>query len=151
MCAGILQGLATIIEAKDLHFPAECSATGLAITADALGGIACAGIQDLAVTQHSRLGGGAVQPDEKTVQFWLNYHDDDVLVDAHVLAFLHLTLLMQEALAGLISAVFGRSTILTARIAAFEQMFGKAIAALREKSSEAAEILEQLGLIGLGA
>src|SRR5450755_4018992 len=91
------------------------------------------------------------QPDEKTVQFWLNYHDDDVLVDAHVLAFLHLTLLMQEALAGLISAVFGRSTILTARIAAFEQMFGKAIAALREKSSEAAEILEQLGLIGLGA
>ena len=54
-------------------------------------------------------------------------------------------------LAGLISAVFGRSTILTARIAAFEQMFGKAIAALREKSSEAAEILEQLGLIGLGA
>ena len=65
MCAGILQGLATIIEAEDLHFPAECSATGLAITADALGGIACAGIQDLAVTQHHGPGGGAVQASQR--------------------------------------------------------------------------------------
>jgi hypothetical protein len=89
----------------------------------------------------------AQQPDEKTVQFWLTYHDDDVLTDAHVLAFLHLLLLMQEALAGLVSAIFGRTINLTANVATFDHVFGKAVAALREKSPEAAD-LDQLGQIG---
>jgi len=88
------------------------------------------------------------QPDEKTVQFWLNYHDDEVLVDAHVLAFLHLMLVMQEALAGLIGALFDRPVDLTPLRTAFDQGFGKAITGLRGRSSEAASILEELGLIG---
>jgi hypothetical protein len=88
------------------------------------------------------------QPDEKTVQFWLNYHDDDVLLNAHVLAFLHLMLLMQEALAGLISGLFGQTTHLTARKAGFDQLYGTAIAALRKQSPEAADVLDQLGLMG---
>jgi hypothetical protein len=88
------------------------------------------------------------QPDEKTVQFWLNYHDDEDLLDAHVLAFLHLMLVMQEALAGLIGAIFGQAIDLTARMAAFDHKFGKAIAALREKTPETAGILDQLGLMG---
>src|SRR5450755_4820238 len=62
------QGVGTAIEGSILQMLTaafRASAAGLAITADALGGIACAGIQDLAVTQHSRLGGGAVQASQR--------------------------------------------------------------------------------------
>jgi hypothetical protein len=87
------------------------------------------------------------QPDEKFMEFRLDYFDDGDVVKAHVLSFLHLLLVMQVALAGLIGGVFESPVVLTALLSTFDKTFGETIRTLASKSMEMAAIFEKLGLI----
>lgn len=81
------------------------------------------------------------------VNFWLGYFDEDVLQEAHVLAFLHLLLVMQEALGSLFARLFGTSVTLKARLSSFQLRFDARITDLASKSEDAAATFQQLGLV----
>jgi hypothetical protein len=85
------------------------------------------------------------------VTFMLQYFDDDILQEAHALAFLHLLLVMQEALATLLSRLFGVSVTFKAPLAQFRSKFGSRVVAVASQSEEAAVVLEKLGLIESGS
>lgn len=84
------------------------------------------------------------------VSFWLGYFDEDVPQEAHVLAFLHLLLVMQEALASLLAHLFAITVALKAPLASFHLKFGPRMTELASRSNEAAATLQQLGLFVLG-
>lgn len=75
----------------------------------------------------------------------LNYFDDDPVQEAHVLAFLHLVLVIQQDLADLMGRLFGVPVILPNGIAEFERTFLPRVQALVARHSGAKEILEELG------
>jgi hypothetical protein len=81
------------------------------------------------------------------VNFVLDYFEDDSLLEANVLAFLHLLLVMQDALLDLLKHLFLTPTKLRTSLASFDQNFGARIAQLVSASKEAATTLDQLGLI----
>jgi hypothetical protein len=89
---------------------------------------------------------GQVRPgDRGYVQFVINYFDEDVVQDAHVLAFLHLLVLIQEDLAGMFGRLFSKRIALPNGLSAFEQNFAKKVQALVAKYPEAGSVLRDLG------
>jgi hypothetical protein len=95
-------------------------------------------------TRHLTVGAG----DPGYVYFAVQYFDDDILQSAHVLASLHLLLVMQEALAGLLAHLFAVPVTLKAPLAAFLSQFGARMMEVGSQSEAAAVILERLGLVG---
>jgi hypothetical protein len=81
------------------------------------------------------------------VDLRLECFDDGVIHEASVLAFLHLLLVMQEGLAGLLSALFSKPLTLTSTSKAFGSVFGGRIKKLSSDSPEAAGILREFGLL----
>lgn len=79
------------------------------------------------------------------VSFVLNYFDDDVAQEAHVLAFLHLLLLIQEDLAALLGRLFSIAVVLPNRLKVLEQTLAGKVTALVARFPEAAGILKDLG------
>jgi len=83
------------------------------------------------------------------VNFWLDYFDEDSLQEAHTLAFLHLLLVMQEALAGLFSGLFTVPVALKSPLGLFNSTFAARMRDVASRSAESAKVLEQLGLVAL--
>jgi hypothetical protein len=83
------------------------------------------------------------------VGFRLEHFDGGVILEAHVLAFLHLVLVMQEALASLVGNLFAMRLELGAKAAAFNALFGEKIKKLASDSEEAAKILRELGCLAV--
>jgi hypothetical protein len=75
----------------------------------------------------------------------LNYFDDDTVQEAHVLAFLHLLLAIQQDLADLVGRLFGVPVVLPNGIAEFERTFLPRVQPLVARYSGAKAILEELG------
>lgn len=83
--------------------------------------------------------------DPAYVAFVLNYFDDDDAQEAHVLAFLHLLLLIQEDLAALFGRIFATTVDLPNGLSVFEQAFAKKVSALVARFPEATAVLKDLG------
>jgi hypothetical protein len=83
------------------------------------------------------------------VNFLLGYFDDDILQEAHLLAFLHLLLVLEKSLAALLVKLFGSQVSLDVPMAAFQAQFGGKIRNLASKSEDAAATLTHLGLVPL--
>ena len=96
-------------------------------------------------SRHLKVGAG----DQGYVNFWLDYFDDDVLQEAHAMAFLHLLLVIQDALASLLANVFAVPVTLISQLVPFRSKFATRMKGIAAKSEEAAAIIEQLGLITL--
>jgi hypothetical protein len=96
-------------------------------------------------SRHLKAGTG----DPGYVNFWLDYFDDDVLQEAHAMAFLHLLLVMQDALASLLANVFAVPVTLISPLVPFRSKFATRMTGIASKSEEATAILDQLGLIPL--
>jgi len=75
----------------------------------------------------------------------LSYFDDDPVQEAHVLAFLHLLLVIQQDVADLLGRLFGVPVILPNGIVEFERAFLPRVHALVARHSGAKGILEELG------
>ena len=75
----------------------------------------------------------------------LNYFDDDAVQEAHVLAFLHLLLVIQQELADLLGRLFGVPLVLPNGVAEFERSFLPRVRPLVARYPEAKAILEELG------
>ncbi|HEY9141172.1 MAG TPA: hypothetical protein VIN93_09785 [Bryobacteraceae bacterium] len=97
--------------------------------------------------RHLKAGAG----DPGYVNFWLDYFDDDTLLETHVLAFLHLVLVMQEALLDLLNRQFLTPAGLRTSLASFDSKFGARTVELAAASDEAATTLGQRGLIAAPA
>jgi hypothetical protein len=97
--------------------------------------------------RHLKMGAG----DPGYVNFWLGYFDEDILHEAHVLAFLHLLLVMQEGLASLLARLFATGVTLQAPLASFLRDFAARVTELASQSEDAASTLQQLGLVVLEA
>ena len=95
--------------------------------------------------RHLEMGVG----DPGYVSFWLGYFDEGALHEAHVLAFLHLLLVMQEGLASLFARLFAARVTLRAPLISFRSKFGARMTELASQSKDAAATLQQLGLIVL--
>jgi hypothetical protein len=93
-------------------------------------------------SRHLKAGAG----DPGYVNFWLDYFDDDLLQEAHAMAFLHLLIFMQDALASLLAKVFAVPVTLILPLVTFRSNFAKRMTGIAAKSEEAAAILHQLGL-----
>lgn len=78
--------------------------------------------------------------------FLLNYFDDSAVHQAHVFAFLHLLLVMQQALSDLLGHLFSSPVRLKYSLSEFKLKFGVRITELSSASNESAVILDQLGL-----
>jgi hypothetical protein len=83
------------------------------------------------------------------VNMVLGYFDDDALHEVHVLAFLHLLLVIEESIAGLIAKVFGSKAVVNVPMRAFEAQFGGRVKELAANSEEGAAALTDLGLVTL--
>jgi hypothetical protein len=83
------------------------------------------------------------------VNFLLGYFDDDILQEAHLLAFLHLLLVVEQSLAALLVKLFGSKVVLNVPMAAFQAQFGGKIRNLASKSADAAATLRDLSLVAL--
>lgn len=94
-------------------------------------------------SRHLQMGTG----DPGYVNFWLDYFDNDVLQEAHSIAFLHLLLVMQDALASLLTNLFAVPVTLVSPLALFREKFATRMTETASKSEEAAAILDLLGLI----
>jgi hypothetical protein len=75
----------------------------------------------------------------------VDYFDEDPVQEAHVLAFLHLLLVIQHDLADLLTRLFGVPVILPNDTAEFERAFLPRVLALVARHSGAKVILEELG------
>lgn len=91
--------------------------------------------------RHLRAGPG----DPGYVNVLLDYFDDDPVQEAHVLAFLHLLLVIQQDLADLLGHLFGVPVVLPSGIAEFERTFLPRVQPLVAQYSGAKAILEELG------
>jgi hypothetical protein len=91
--------------------------------------------------RHLNVGPG----DPGYVNIVVNYIDDENLQLANVFAFLHLVLIVQEALVSLFNQLFGTETRLPSPLACFGNTFGKRIAALAHADSECRAVLSDLG------
>jgi len=93
--------------------------------------------------RHLKLSAG----DPDYVNLWLDFFEDGSLLEPHVLAFLHLLLVMQEALLDLFNRLFSTRTRLKTSLASFDLKFRARTTELASASREAAATLGQLGLI----
>ena len=83
--------------------------------------------------------------DPQYVSVFLDYFEDDSVQEAHVLAFLHLLLVIQQDLADLLGCLFGVPLVLPNSIADFERTFLPRVQPLVARYSGAKAILEDLG------
>ncbi len=79
----------------------------------------------------------------------LNYFEDDTLQLVNVLAFLHLLLVVQEALLALFNKLFGTKVILPSTLALFRQTYGDRIERLVHENDEYKAVLSDLGGLNL--
>ena len=96
-------------------------------------------------SRHLKAGIG----DPGYVNFWLDYFEDDVLQQAHTVAFLHLLLVMQDALASLLANLFAVPVILVSPLVLFRAKFDTRMTGIAAASSDFAAIPDQLGLLPL--
>jgi hypothetical protein len=75
----------------------------------------------------------------------LNYFEDDPLQLANVFAFLHLLLVVQEALLGLFNKLFATQVPLPSSLKLFDDTFGERMADLARADSEYSTVLAKLG------
>lgn len=92
---------------------------------------------------HRHLNVGPGDPGQVSVL--LRYFEDDPLQVANTFAFLHLLLLVQEALLALFSGLFGVTGNLPSSLRLFRDTFGKRIDDLARSSNEYRAVLEELG------
>ena len=79
------------------------------------------------------------------VNVLLSYFEDDPLQLANVFAFLHLLLVVQEALLGLFNKLFATQAPLPSSLKLFEDTFGERLAELARARSEYSTVLTELG------
>jgi hypothetical protein len=96
---------------------------------------------------YRHLGMDAGDPVDATIL--LDYFDKAEFLEAHVLAFLHLLLVMQGSLSGLFAKLFGVDILLKAQTGPFLKEFGLRIKSLASRSEEAGAIFTNLGLVEL--
>ncbi len=82
------------------------------------------------------------------VNVLLTYHEDDPLQLANAFAFLHLVLMMQDALLAAFNGLFGTEATLPTSLAVFRERFGNRIAELARTNSEYRAVLTDLGIWG---
>ncbi len=83
------------------------------------------------------------------VSVLLNYFEDDPLQLANVLAFLHLLLVVQDALLGLFNKLFATQASLPSPLKLFEDTFGERLGELTREKSEYSTVLTELGAYSL--
>ena len=83
--------------------------------------------------------------DSGHINILLNYFEEDSLQLANVFAFLHLLLLVQDALLGLLNNLFGTSTSLATSLRLFSDTFATRIDGLAHSTPTIGAILEDLG------
>ncbi len=83
--------------------------------------------------------------DPRYVNVLLNYFDDDPLQLANVFAFLHLLLVMQEALLALFNHLFEATSTLPSTLTAFRHTYEQHIETLAREKSEYRAVLSELG------
>lgn len=91
--------------------------------------------------RHLNVGPG----DPGYVNVLLNYFEDDPLQLSNVFAFLHLLLIVQEALLALFNQLFGTEARLPSPLALFRDTFGKRIDELARADNEYRAVLSDLG------
>jgi hypothetical protein len=91
-----------------------------------------------------------VSPDGRGyVDLRVECFDESVVHEVHMLAFLHLLLLSQQALADLLSQVFGKPIALKTAPSIFELEFGDRVKGVSLASADAAKILREFGCVDL--
>jgi hypothetical protein len=91
--------------------------------------------------RHLNVGPG----DPGYVNVLLNYFEDDALQLANVFAFLHLLLIVQEALLALFNQLFGTEARLPSPLSLFRNSFSKRIDELARADKEYRAVLSDLG------
>jgi hypothetical protein len=91
--------------------------------------------------RHLNVGPG----DPGHVSVLLRYFEDDPLQVANTFAFLHLLLIVQEALLALFNGLFGAAESLPSPLVLFRDTFGKRIDNLARSSDEYRSVLSDLG------
>lgn len=91
--------------------------------------------------RHLNVGPG----DPGMVSVSLNYFEDDSLQVTNTFAFLHLLLLIQQALVTLFNRLFGVTRNLPSSVKLFRDRFGKRIDNFASENNECRMILEELG------